>query len=52
MDGYLSCLIAILYFGTVYALERLGSGTLAMPGARGILADYAYVVSPFLVSFL
>ena len=44
VDGYLSCVIAILYFGTVYALERIGSGVLANPGARGLLADYAYPV--------
>jgi hypothetical protein len=47
VDGYLSCVIAILYFGTVYALERLGSGTLAKPWARGLLADYAYPVGSF-----
>lgn len=45
VDGYLSCIIAILYFGTVYALERIGSGVLAKPWARGLLADYAYPVS-------
>ena len=45
VDGYLSCIIAILYFGTVYTLEKLGRGTLAKPWARGILADYAYPVS-------
>ncbi|KAK1773631.1 putative transporter [Copromyces sp. CBS 386.78] len=41
--GYLSCLIGVLYFASVYALERLGSSTLWMAGFRGILADYAYV---------
>lgn len=45
VDGYLSCVVAILYFGTVYALEKLGTGTLAKPWARGLLADYAYPVS-------
>lgn len=52
-DGYLSCVIAILYFGTVYALEKLGNGVLAKPWLRGLLADYAYPVSPrpnFIVS--
>ncbi|KAF7861763.1 uncharacterized protein EAF02_010717 [Botrytis sinoallii] len=44
-DGYLSCVIAILYFGTVYALEKIGRGTLAKPWARGILADYAYPIA-------
>ncbi|EHL02152.1 putative transporter [Glarea lozoyensis 74030] len=42
VDGYLSCVIAILYFATVYALEKLGNGVLAKPWARGLLADYAY----------
>ncbi|KAM0492590.1 hypothetical protein ACHAP8_009767 [Fusarium lateritium] len=41
--GYLACIIAILYFGTVYGLERLGSSTFWKPGVRTILADYAYV---------
>jgi len=45
VDGYLSCVIAILYFGTVYALEKMGSGVLGKPWARGILADFAYPVS-------
>ncbi|KAM0138971.1 hypothetical protein ACHAO1_003303 [Botrytis cinerea] len=45
VDGYLSCIIAILYFGTVYTLEKLGRGTLAKPWARGILADYAYPIA-------
>lgn len=45
--GYLSCLIAILYFGTVYSLERIGSSTLWREKLRGVLADYAYVVSCF-----
>ncbi|KEY74772.1 hypothetical protein S7711_06670 [Stachybotrys chartarum IBT 7711] len=41
--GYLSCIIAILYFGTVYAIEKLGSSTVWKAGIRVILADYAYV---------
>ncbi|KAF7947383.1 hypothetical protein EAE96_008471 [Botrytis aclada] len=45
VDGYLSCVIAILYFGTVYALEKLGRGTLTNPWVRGILADYAYPIA-------
>jgi hypothetical protein len=45
VDGYLSCLVAILYFSTVYALEKLRSGVLVRPWARGLLADYAYPVS-------
>lgn len=42
--GYLSCLVAIMYFGTVYALEKLGNSTVGKPGVRELLADYAYVV--------
>ncbi|KAL2074334.1 hypothetical protein VTL71DRAFT_8112 [Oculimacula yallundae] len=45
IDGYLSCVIAILYFGTVYALEKIGSGVLGKPWARGLLADYAYPIA-------
>ncbi|KAM7216254.1 boron transporter 1 [Rhypophila decipiens] len=41
--GYLASLIAILYFVSVYALEKLGSGKIWRAGFRGILADYAYV---------
>jgi hypothetical protein len=40
--GYLSIVIAILYFGSVYGLEKLGSSTLWTPGVRGILADYSF----------
>lgn len=43
--GYLACIIAILYFATVYSLEKLGYSTVWKAGFRGILADYAYVVS-------
>jgi hypothetical protein len=43
--GYLAYIIAILYFGTVYTLEKLGSSTVWSTGMRLILADYAYVVS-------
>lgn len=42
--GYLGCVIAMLYFLTIYALEKLGSSTVWRPGFRGFLADYAYVV--------
>ncbi|OAA75805.1 Bicarbonate transporter, eukaryotic [Akanthomyces lecanii RCEF 1005] len=43
--GYLACLIAILYFGTVYALENTGSSTMWKESLRGVLADYSYVFS-------
>ena len=45
--GFLSAMIAILYFATVYALEKLWSSTMWKPGFRGLLADYAYPVSAF-----
>ncbi|SCV33735.1 related to human band 3 anion transport protein [Fusarium fujikuroi] len=41
--GYLACLIAILYFGTVYSLEKIGSSTIWKASVRTVLADYAYV---------
>ncbi|KAK7993920.1 oxidative stress survival- Svf1-like protein [Apiospora arundinis] len=41
--GYLSCIIAILYFASIYSLEKLGQSTVWVPWFRGILADYAYV---------
>lgn len=47
-SGFLTCLIAVLYFLTIYALEALGSSTILTPFYREILADYAYVVSIFL----
>jgi boron transporter len=43
-QGYMSCVIAILYFGTIYLLEAVGQSTLFRPWFRGILADYAYPV--------
>ncbi|KAJ9665602.1 hypothetical protein H2201_004294 [Coniosporium apollinis] len=42
--GFLGCLIAMLYFGTIYGLEKLGGSTVFKPWFRGILADYAYVI--------
>ncbi|KAL8913354.1 MAG: hypothetical protein Q9171_001831 [Xanthocarpia ochracea] len=43
-QGYLSCVIAVLYFGTIYSLEAIGQSTLFTPCLRGILADYAYPI--------
>ncbi|KAF7714458.1 Bicarbonate transporter family protein [Penicillium ucsense] len=43
--GYMSAMIAILYFLTIWALERCGSSTIWRPGFRGLLADYAYVIA-------
>ncbi|PWY85491.1 hypothetical protein BO83DRAFT_443305 [Aspergillus eucalypticola CBS 122712] len=42
--GFMSCMIAILYFFTIYGLELLGSSTICRPWFRGLLADYAYVI--------
>lgn len=42
--GFMSCMIAILYFLTIYSLETIGSSTAWRPDFRGLLADYAYVV--------
>ncbi|CAG5137415.1 uncharacterized protein ALTATR162_LOCUS96 [Alternaria atra] len=41
--GYLSIVIAICYFATVYGLEKLGQSTLFAPGVRNIIADYSFV---------
>ena len=41
--GYLSIIIASLFFGSVYGLEKLGSSTLWTPAIRGTLADYSFV---------
>lgn len=41
--GYMSCMIAILYFLSIYGLEILGNSTVFRPVVRGLLADYAYV---------
>jgi len=43
-DGFMSVMIALLFFGTVYALEKVGSGKLFKPSIRGVLGDYAYPV--------
>ncbi|EKD11811.1 uncharacterized protein L3040_007211 [Drepanopeziza brunnea f. sp. 'multigermtubi'] len=45
VDGYLSIVIALLFSGTVYTLEKIGTGVLAKPWMRGLLADYAYPIS-------
>lgn len=44
-------MIAILYFASVYGLEKLGSSTIWKAGVRGFIADYAYVVSPTLNAY-
>ncbi|EEP80191.1 conserved hypothetical protein [Uncinocarpus reesii 1704] len=42
--GYLSCLIGVLYFASIYALEKLGASTVLNPIVRGLLADYSYPI--------
>ncbi|KAI2917528.1 hypothetical protein CBS147371_4728 [Aspergillus niger] len=42
--GFMSCMIAILYFFTIYGLELVGSSTICRPWLRELLADYAYVI--------
>ncbi|GIK03449.1 hypothetical protein Aspvir_007520 [Aspergillus viridinutans] len=42
--GFMSTMVAILYFLTIYGLERLGSSTIWKPWFGGLLADYAYVI--------
>ncbi|KAL2386152.1 hypothetical protein RJZ90_000775 [Blastomyces dermatitidis] len=41
IDGYLNCTFAILYFATIYVLEKLGSNTIFKPSFRGFLDNYA-----------
>lgn len=41
--GYLSIIIAILYFGSVYGLEKLGGSTIFNAFVCDILADYSFV---------
>ena len=45
-DGFMSIIIAIMFFFTVYALEMVGRGLWFGPWMRGFLGDYAYPVSP------
>lgn len=40
--GFMSCMIAILYFPTVYSLQKLGISTICRTWFRGLLADYAF----------
>ncbi|KAI9808754.1 MAG: hypothetical protein M1825_003906 [Sarcosagium campestre] len=42
--GFASCLIAILYFASIYGLEKLGASVIWTPWFRSLLADYAYVI--------
>ena len=40
----MAVMVALLFFGTVYALEAVGQGIWFRPWLRGLLADYAYPV--------
>jgi hypothetical protein len=44
-DGFMSTLIAIFFFGTVYYLEKLGACKMFKPWVRSILGDYAYPIA-------
>lgn len=44
-DGFMSVTIALLFFFTVYVLEKVGNGIWFRPGVRGVLGDFAYPVS-------
>lgn len=43
--GFLSVVVALCYWATVYALELLPNTILFTPTVRKLLADYAYPVS-------
>ncbi|KZM24803.1 inorganic anion exchanger [Ascochyta rabiei] len=43
--GYLSIVIAMLFFGSAYGLEKIGGSTIWKPWIRGFLADYSFVFS-------
>lgn len=42
--GYLSIVVALCYWATVYALEFLPNTILFTPTVRKVLSDYAYPV--------
>ena len=43
-DGFMSVVIALMFFFMVYVLEMVGNGIWFRPGVRGLLGDYAYPV--------
>lgn len=43
--GYLSIVIALCYWFSVYALEMVGSTVLFTPTIRGLISDYAYPIA-------
>jgi len=44
--GFLSVVVALCYWATVYALEMLPRTILFTPTIRKVLSDYAYPVGP------
>ncbi|KAJ6260067.1 hypothetical protein Dda_5713 [Drechslerella dactyloides] len=44
-SGFMGIVVAILYFGSVYTLEKFGSGLFFNPAVRGFVADYAYPIA-------
>jgi boron transporter len=49
-DGFMSIVIALLFFGTVYWLENMRHQIILGDVIRNALADYAYPVSILLFS--
>ncbi|KAF3317350.1 hypothetical protein TWF173_011002 [Orbilia oligospora] len=50
--GFMGIVVAMLYFGSVYTLEKFGSGLFFNPAVRGFIADYAYpIATVFWVGF-
>ncbi|KAF3123506.1 hypothetical protein TWF703_000718 [Orbilia oligospora] len=50
--GFMGIVVAMLYFGSVYTLEKFGSGLFFNPTVRGFIADYAYpIATVFWVGF-
>lgn len=43
--GYLSCIIALMYWFTVYRMENIGATTFMKPWARKMVSDYAYPIA-------
>lgn len=45
-DGFMSVVVALMFFFTVYVLELVRKGIWFRPWVRAFLGDYAYPVSP------
>jgi len=44
-NGFMACIIGILFSLTIYLLEKIRGTVLFTPQIRGFLSDYAYPVS-------